>query len=49
MERHQVIQLRVTPEEKEKYAAAAAKKFLSVSEWLRKLADREAWKDARVK
>lgn len=44
MERHQLIQMRVTPEEKKRYELAAKKLFLSLSEWLRKVADKEVKK-----
>jgi len=44
MDRNEVIQIRVSHDEKRRYAAAAKKVFLSVSEWLRKIGDKEAGK-----
>ena len=38
MERNELIQLRVTPQEKAEIAAKAGKMSLTVSEWLRKIA-----------
>lgn len=41
MERHEVIQIRVSPREKERYTNAAKKMMLTVSEWMRKICDKE--------